>query len=48
MQENDIYKAKCGHLYHVDCFNQLVEDLKNSKEKQELKCVSCNEVIYSI
>lgn len=48
VEENDIYKAKCGHLYHMECFNQLVEDLKNSKEKQDLKCVSCNEVIYSI
>lgn len=48
VEENDIYKAKCGHLYHVSCFSQLVEDLKNTEEKQELKCVSCQEVIYSI
>ena len=48
VEESDIYKAKCGHLYHVSCFNQLVEDLKNTKEKQELKCVSCGEIIYSI
>ena len=48
VEENDIYTATCGHLYHVGCFNQLVEDLKKSKEKQELKCVSCQEVIYSI
>jgi len=47
-EESDIYKAKCGHLYHVSCFNQLIEELKNTKEKQELKCVSCQEVIYSI
>lgn len=45
IDEKDVYKAKCGHLYHVSCFNQLVEDFKKSKEKQELKCVSCKEVI---
>ena len=47
VEENDIYTATCGHLYHVGCFNQLVEDLKKSKEKQDLKCVSCKEIIYS-
>ena len=46
-KENDTYIAKCGHLYHISCFNRLVEDLKKSKEKQDLKCVSCKEIIYS-
>jgi hypothetical protein len=46
-EKSDTYIARCGHLYHISCFNRLVEDLKKSKEKKELKCVSCEEIIYS-
>ena len=48
IDKNDIYKAKCGHLYHIDCFKKLVEEMKNSQEEQELKCVSCHEIIYPV
>ena len=39
--KEDIYEAKCGHLYHKNCFNKLVEKMKESKNKKELKCIVC-------
>ena len=36
------YTAKCGHKYHMSCFNKLLEKSQNGK----IKCVSCNEIIY--
>ena len=38
----NIYKAKCGHKYHISCFNKLIEKSKKGK----IKCFSCNEIIY--
>ena len=43
--KNDIYEAKCGHFYHKNCYNKLVKEMKESKDKKELKCVICNKDI---
>ena len=38
--KDDIYEAKCGHFYHKNCFNKLLE--KASLCNKELKCVICH------
>ena len=43
---NDIYKAKCGHSYHNQCFNKLFEHNINILGNKILKCVSCQQIIY--
>ena len=43
---NDIYKAKCGHLYHNQCYNKLIEYNINFLGNETLKCVSCQQIIY--
>ena len=43
--KEDIYEAKCGHFYHKNCFNKLVEKMKESKDTKELKCVVCQKNI---
>lgn len=40
--KEDIYEAKCGHLYHKNCYNKL---LKESKDIKELKCIICDKNI---
>ena len=42
---SEIYKAKCGHIYHLKCFNKLSLDALNIKGKC-LKCVTCQRIIY--
>ena len=43
--KNEIYKAKCGHKYHLKCFNKLSLDAINIKDKQ-LKCIICQRIVY--
>ena len=43
--KEDIYETKCGHFYHKNCFNKLVEKMKESKDNKELKCVICQQNI---
>ena len=43
--KEEIYEAKCGHLYHKNCFNKLLKDMEESKDKKELKCVVCQKII---
>ena len=40
----EMKKAKCGHFYHVYCFDNLNEKFNNLKEK-EIKCIICQEII---
>ena len=35
--KEDIYQAKCGHFYHKNCYNKLIEDIKKTGNKKELK-----------
>ena len=41
----DIKMADCGHFYHINCFNKLIQDMHYLNEK-DLKCFSCKKVIY--
>jgi len=41
--QNEIYRAKCGHIYHLKCFYSL---LINNVGQLELRCVSCSKIIY--
>lgn len=41
----EIKKCNCGHFYHLSCFNKLIEEIKKSNKK-ELKCNSCQKIIY--
>ena len=43
--KEEIYEAKCGHLYHKNCFNKLLKEMEESKDKKELKCVVCQKII---
>ena len=43
--KEEIYEAKCGHFYHINCYNKLLEEMKQSKDIKELKCVICNKDI---
>ena len=43
--KEEIYEAKCGHLYHKNCFNKLLKEMEESKDKKELKCVACQKII---
>lgn len=40
----EMKKAKCGHFYHIYCFDNLNEKKNNLKEK-EIKCAVCQEII---
>ena len=42
--KDEMKKAKCGHFYHISCFNKLIEKMNNLKVK-EIKCVICEEII---
>ena len=41
---NEMKRAKCGHFYHIFCFENLIEKMKYLKEK-EIKCVICQEIL---
>ena len=43
--KEEIFEAKCGHFYHINCYNKLLEEMKHSKDSKELKCVICNKDI---
>ena len=43
---SDIYKAKCGHSYHTQCFNKLIEQNIHFLGNKILKCVYCQQIIY--
>ena len=43
-KKGEIKRAKCGHIYHVSCYNKLLKQIKNTDEK--LKCISCHKIIY--
>jgi hypothetical protein len=45
--KEDIYQAKCGHFYHKNCYNKLIEDIKKTGNKKELKCAICQKDIYT-
>ena len=45
--KEDIYQAKCGHFYHKNCYNKLIEDIKKTGNKKELKCDICQKDIYT-
>lgn len=42
---DDIIEAKCGHFYHKNCYNKLLETNKDNKDEKEIKCVICNKNI---
>lgn len=42
----EIYKAKCGHLYHFNCFHKLIENNIATTGNLEFRCLSCREIIY--
>ncbi len=44
--QNEIYKAKCGHIYHLQCFNLLVVNNIRYAGQLELRCISCSNIIY--
>ena len=44
--KDDIKKVNCEHYYHINCFDKLIVNMKELNEK-ELKCVSCQKIIYS-
>ena len=40
------YIAKCGHKYHLQCFNKLCQDSMNVYGQLKLKCPVCQQIIY--
>ena len=46
IDKNDIFKAKCGHLYHNKCFDLLAQDKMKLSKIIEIRCVSCQQLIY--
>jgi hypothetical protein len=44
--KNEAYHAKCGHIYHIKCYNNLLNSIEVINGKKELKCVSCQNIIY--
>ena len=44
--KNEAYHAKCGHIYHIKCYNHLLNSIEVINGKKELKCVSCQNIIY--
>lgn len=43
-KKGEIKRAKCGHAYHVSCYNKLLKQIENTDEK--LKCICCHKIIY--
>lgn len=43
---NEIYKARCGHLYHLQCINKLIQNNIALTGKLEFRCLSCQTIIY--
>lgn len=43
---NEVYHSKCGHKYHIKCYNHLLNNIEVTNGKKELKCVSCQKIIY--
>ena len=41
---NELYTARCGHFYHRQCFNQLVNIGKF--QNAQIQCISCRNIIY--
>ena len=44
--KNEAYHAKCGHTYHIKCYNNLLNNIEIIDGKKELKCVNCQNIIY--
>ena len=44
--KNEAYHTKCGHIYHIKCYNNLLNNIEVIDGKKELKCVSCQKIIY--
>ena len=44
--QNEIYKARCGHIYHLQCFNLLLDNNYRYTGQLELRCISCSNIIY--
>jgi hypothetical protein len=44
--KNEAYHAKCGHIYHIKCYNNLLNNIEVIDGKKELKCVNCQNIIY--
>ena len=40
--KNEIYRAKCGHIYHNQCYNIMIQNPKFGN----IKCVCCQQIIY--
>ena len=45
INQNELFKSKCGHIYHLNCYNLLFKDIKNN---ENIGCVFCNEKINPI
>jgi hypothetical protein len=41
---NELFTARCGHFYHLQCFNQLVNIGKF--QNAQIQCISCPNIIY--
>ena len=44
--QNEIYKARCGHIYHLQCFNLLLDNNYRYTGQLGLRCISCSNIIY--
>jgi hypothetical protein len=44
INKKEIKRAKCGHVYHANCYNELLEEKKNNNEI--FRCFSCHKIIY--
>ncbi len=44
--ENELFRARCGHIYHSQCFNKLLENNIRLFNNTQLKCVYCQTIIY--
>ena len=42
----DIFKAKCGHVYHLQCYKRLLQNSQNINGKLDIMCISCKKIIY--
>lgn len=43
VEKSEVYRAKCGHIYHNQCYELMVQ---NAMKSGDVKCVSCQQIIY--